>query len=320
MGNEVAPIVQFKRDVEMVVTRDLTMLDDRAKAKMMSAAVVAVTRDPELLQADRQSFMGALRMCAQHGVVPDGVEATLQVYNTEVRKGEWVKKVTYLPMIRGIINRVLRSSKVSLFYAEVVHEGEAFTLDTSRGDRRPSHALDHFSRKGPILGAYSVAKYADGTVDCEVVGMADLEKIRKVAKTQKVWDGWFAEKAKVAVMKRHAKRLPLSAEDLDFIINPGETDFDQRDVTPADTTQDRLLRVAQERRRASETQEPLLTGEVMDDAPAGPQFDATDIMEGSVEYVDGRKAAEAGMKESHNPFEANPEYSDWLAGYRSVRK
>ena len=37
MNNEtdrpISPIVQFKRDIEVVATRDLTMLDDKAKAR-----------------------------------------------------------------------------------------------------------------------------------------------------------------------------------------------------------------------------------------------------------------------------------------------
>jgi len=234
-----SPIVQFKRDMEAMVVRELDMLDDKAKSRMKSAAIVAVTKDPDLLMADRQSFMGAIRMCAQHGVTPDGNEATLQVYNTKVKlpdgREQWVKKVTYLPMVRGIVNRVERSGKIKPFYAEVVYEGEAFSIDTSHGDRRPVHAYDPMRRGADedIIGAYSVARYVDGVVDCEPMPRAEIEKVKASAKTKNVWDGWFSEKAKVAVMKRHSKRLPLSAEDMDFILNRDETDFDQpRDITP----------------------------------------------------------------------------------------
>lgn len=236
-GQVIHPMIAFKRDLEAMVMGELTMLDDTARARMKNAAVVAVTKDPELLGADRQSFMMAIRMCASHGVIPDGNEAVLQVYNTKIKrpdgKEDWVKKVTYLPMVRGIINRVQRSGKIRIFYAEIVCDGEEFRLDLSRGDRRPLHEFDPMRRSANIIGAYSVATYDDGTVDTEPMPRAEIDKVRNVAKTKNVWDGWFGEKAKVAVMKRHAKRLPLSAEDMDFIINREETDFSlAKDVTP----------------------------------------------------------------------------------------
>jgi recombination protein RecT len=301
--------------MELVATKDLTMLDDKAKARMQSAAVVAVTKDPDLLLADRQSFMSAIRQCAQHGVIPDGNECVLQVYNTKAKgpNGQeiWVKKVTYLPMIRGIINRVMKSGKVASFWAEVVHEGEEFTLDTSGGDRRPVHNLDHFNRKGKIIGAYSVAKFTNGVIDCEILDRSELEKISSVAKTKNVWEKWFSEKAKVAAMKRHSKRLPLSAEDMDFIQNRDETDFDQRDVTPTETTQERLTRIAAARAEPEE----VLTGEVID----GPEFDPDAVFPGDKAFTEGGKAHAAALRESHNPHMENPDYSNWLAGYRQAQ-
>ncbi|MFN7185460.1 MAG: recombinase RecT [Alphaproteobacteria bacterium] len=315
----VHPMTKFKRDMEAVATKDLTMLDDKAKARMQSAAVVAVTKDPDLLLADRQSFMSAIRQCAQHGVIPDGNEAVLQVYNTKTKgpNGQeiWVKKVTYLPMIRGIINRVLKSGKVISFWAEVVHEGEAFTLDTSQGDRRPVHALDHFNRKGRIVGAYSLAKFSNGVIDCEILDRSELDKIRAVAKTKNVWDQWFAEKAKVAAMKRHSKRLPLSAEDMDFIQNREETDFDQRDVTPPESTQERLTRIAAT--RTMPEPHDAITGEIME--PDGPEFDPDAVFPGDAAFTEGGKAHAAALRESHNPHAENPGYSNWLAGYRTAR-
>ena len=271
------PMVQFKRDMEAVVTRELDMLDDKAKSRMKSAMIVAVTKDPDLLLADRQSFFGAIRMCAQHGVTPDGNEATLQVYNTKAKDANgrevWVKKVTYLPMIRGIVNRVMRSGKIRLFYAEVVYGDETFVIDQSHGDRRAAHQFDPMRRgqDKDIVGAYSVAFYVDGTIDCEVMPRADIEKVKAAAKTKNVWDGWFSEKAKVAVMKRHSKRLPLSAEDMEFILNREETDFDQeaRDVTPQDRPQANLA-------------QRIARGPIEPEAPAvGPEF----AQDGEVEEI-----------------------------------
>lgn len=305
------PMVQFKHDLDAMVSKELDMLDEKARHRMRNAAIVAVTKDADLLIADRASFMMALRMCASHGVIPDGNEATLQTYNTKVKingKDEWIKKVTYLPMIRGIVNRVERSGKIKPFYAEVVYEGETFTIDISNGDRRPSHVYDPMRRgdDAMIVGAYSVARYSDGIVDCEVMPRADIEKVKAVAKTKNVWDGWYAEKAKVAVMKRHAKRLPLSAEDMEFILNREETDFDQtpRDVTPKAKTG--FAQMAEEARaKAIEKQE--------DETPLPDLTRATEAELVHVQEEQQQTAKDATQEVS--PPEGSPAYrAGWIMG------
>lgn len=316
------PIVQFKRDVEAMVMRELDMLDEKAKSRMKNAAVVAVTKDPELLLADRQSFMMAIRMCASHGVIPDGNEAVLQVYNTKV-KDQWVKKVTYLPMVRGIINRVLRSGKLKLFYAEVVCEGESFRLDLTHGDRRPVHEYDPMSRSDNVIGAYSVATYDDGTVDTEPMPRAELDKVRAVAKTKNVWDSWFTEKAKVAVMKRHSKRLPLSAEDMDFILNRDETDFDQpKDVTPADAGPRQNLA-----QRLAAPIEPEVEAEVATGAEDAvePHWTASVNMDGAfpgtAAWDAGVIAQQEGKAETDCPYDNDAQLAaDWLGGFRGAQE
>jgi recombination protein RecT len=335
------PMVQFKRDMEAVVARELDMLDDKAKSRMKSAAIVAVTKDPELLLADRQSFMGAIRMCAQHGVTPDGNEATLQVYNSKAKgpNGQeiWVKKVTYLPMIRGIVNRVMRSGKIRLFRAEVVYEGESFTIDQTNGFARPIHDFDPMRRgeDKDIIGAYSVAIYDDTTIDCEAMPRKEIEKVRASAKTKNVWDGWFSEKAKVAVMKRHSKRLPLSAEDMDFILNRDETDFDQspRDVTPEERPKGPNLAQRLAAQPAEVSHWKQVDGEILPDGEPTPPI-STDMtpahwtaaepegfFPGSDAFKQGANAAKDGILAEECPFDQGTEQAnDWLAGHYQCRR
>lgn len=342
-----APMVQFKRDLEAVVAREMDMLDDKAKSRMKNAMIVAVTKDPDLLLADRASIFMAARMCASHGVVPDGVEATIQTYNTKVKDANgrevWIKKATYLPMIRGIVNRVERSGKIKPFHAEVVYDGEAFTLDLSHGDRRPSHTFDPMRRgtDDKIVGAYSVARYSDGVVDCEVMPRAEIDKVMAVAKTKNVWTGWYSEKAKVAVMKRHAKRLPLSAEDMDFILNRDEADFDQaRDVTPQRQKDDpnlaQLIQKSAQRIQeiAPEATEAPVEAEVASDALTEPETQgatsdapyralAGNGAPGSAAWDHGVAAFEEGKPITDCPYdvpEAKGEAEDWCAAWVNAEK
>lgn len=317
-----SPVAQLRSDLKAALPT-FGLQDQKAQDRMSSVLMVAVERDNALLFADRQSLIAAVRQCANHGLVPDGNEAMLQVYNTKVKDANgrevWIKKVQYQPMVRGIINRVQKSGKIKTFWAEVVYRNEEFHIDASDGERRPIHTKASEFERGEdkdIIGAYSVAKFRDGTVDCEPMPLSEIQKVRAVAKTQKVWDGWFTEKAKVAVMRRHSKRLPLSAEDLDMILNRQEHDLEQpaiRDVTPEDRPN-----LAQ--RLQQQAEEPI-TGEILpDDEPetsSEPTFDEDAADPFSEAYDEGLKASQAGMKEKMNPHEPGTEdWNNWIGGFR----
>ena len=331
-----SPIVQFKKDLDAVVARELDMIDDDMRKRMRSVAVTAVSKDPELLMADRQSFMAEIRRAANYGILPDGVQATLQVYNTKVKvdgKETWVKKVTLLPMIRGIIERVMRSGKIKIFYAEVVYEGEAFTIDQTQGDRRPKHEFNPMQRgtDDQIIGAYSVATYLDGTVDTEPMPMTEIMKVRQVAKTKNVWDNWKSEKCKVAVMKRHSKRLPLSDRDLEFITNREETDFEQaRDVTPEPTKRTNLAQQMAAAQQIENTPDVPLDPSVDDKEPAliegtateahwTDEIDTAEAFPGDELFGEGAKAFQSGAPRTDCPHSDHEMAKQWLGGWDQAR-
>ena len=220
-----APIVEFKRQLDKVA-EELPSSPDFPIDKMKSVAVVAVSKAPDLMHADRASLFNAIRECASAGLLPDGNEATLQVYNTK-QGDEWIKKVQFMPMVRGILKRIRNSNKVKTIWAEVVREGEDFTLSFVGGERIINHEHNPMNRTGKIVGAYAVSALTNGATEIEVMNRDDLDRVRKSAKTQKVWEAWEAEKCKVAVLRRLSKRLPVASSDLNIIMGD-EHDFTQR--------------------------------------------------------------------------------------------
>jgi phage RecT family recombinase len=326
----VNPIKQFRADIKAALPT-LGLGDEKAQERMSSVLMIAVERDPALMFADRQSLISAVRQCANHGLVPDGNEATLQVYNTKVKVDgveKWIKKVQYQPMVRGIINRIIRSGKVLTIWAEVVYKGEEFSIDISQGDRRPKHNPDYFARSGDakdIIGVYSVAKLANGTVDCEPLPRSEIDKIRNVAKTTKIWDVWFTEKAKVGAIRRHSKRLPLSAEDMDFILNHQEHDLDEaRDVTPVNEPDMNLAqKLAQDGQQIEHMQEmPRADLDNAEDAElvdATPHWtmevDTSEAFPGDEAFDEGVKAFKAGLKRTQCPHSDHTVAAQWLGGY-----
>jgi recombination protein RecT len=293
------PLIQFRRDIKDALPT-FGLATEKEQERLSSVMMVAVDKDPGLLAANRASLIAAARKCASHGLLPDGNEAVLQVYNTQVSDNGttvWVQKVVYNPMVRGIIKRVLRSGDVHTFWAEVVYEGEEFNLDISQGDRRPTHTADYLNRKGDVVGAYAVAKMANGTIDTEVLTMAEIEKIKGVAKAKNVWANWFEEKAKVAALRRLSKRLKLSSEDMDAIMNPGESDFTQAEPeVPAEPAEPEM-NLAQRLKNGD-----VIDGEIiLEPDPASDAYNA---------------GVQAYIKGGDNPFEeGSQEWVSYVAGW-----
>lgn len=323
----VHPLAQFRKDIKAALPT-FGLSSEREQERMSSVLMVAIEKDPELLWADRQSLIAAVRQCANHGLVPDGNEATLQVYNSKVKvngQDQWIKKVQYQPMVRGIINRILRSGKVDTVWAEVVYKGEEFRIDISHGDRRPKHDPDFFNRGGDIVGVYAVAKLANGSIDCEPMRKDQIDRVRNVAKTKNVWDNWFEEKAKVAVLRRLSKRLPLSAEDMDMIMNREEHDLDApKDVTPSQMPEEgrqnlaKAIAAQKEEKAAPEPAEDA--GDTIDgEAREAPTIQ--DVIHGNpeheFEYAEGRTAQGSGIRYEDCPYEddKDPRRGLWKAGW-----
>lgn len=321
--NQRHPIAVLRSDIKAALPT-FGMPDQRSQERMSSVLMVAVEKDPQLINADRASLIAAVRQCAAHGLVPDGNEATLQVYNTKQKNGGWIQKVQYQPMVRGIINRVLNSGKVQSFWAELVYEGEEFSIDMSQGDRRPKHSPDYFNRDGNIIGVYAVAKMANGTVDCEPMTRKEIDKVRGVAKTQKVWDNWFEEKAKVAVMRRMSKRLPLSSEDMAMIMNEQEHDFDaQPQKAPESEKKQTLAQKLAEQAGGDHDETQTVDGRITDpdaveDAETVDEhkYDPEGVDPFTDEYAEGIEAFKAGKVERDCPHPVNTfEHNNWLGGW-----
>src|SRR5260370_23824313 len=80
--------VEFRRDLEQQMTNFKIMLPSNIPPeKFQRILITAVMQEPDLLYADRRSFLLAAQKCALDGLLPDAREAVLLVYpNTKVRR------------------------------------------------------------------------------------------------------------------------------------------------------------------------------------------------------------------------------------------
>ena len=220
--NAVAPITQFKQQLTAMSSQFGVALPSHIKPEKFQRVVLTVVQStPDLLEADRQSLFDSCIKCASDGLIPDGREAALTVFNTKVKRGgrdEWIKKVQYIPMLAGIQKRVRNSGLIDSIQAHVIYEKDTFEWEQGF-DERIVHKPFFPGDRGKPVGVYAIAKFKDGSRQFEVMDVAEIERIRAASKTGQYgpWKDWWAEMARKSVFKRLAKWLPLDA-DVDELI------------------------------------------------------------------------------------------------------
>ena len=104
-----------------------------------------------------------------------------------------------------------RSGKVTID-ADVVYERDEF--DYCRGlspniTHRPFYGGED---PGPIIGAYAIARYADGRGKFRFISRIEIDEARKRAQTDHVWSAFFSEMARKTAIRRLFKIIPKSPE------------------------------------------------------------------------------------------------------------
>lgn len=326
--NEVAtqkrhPITEFKDQLDKIhQVGELALPDTVPFKNFKNAAVVALTDNPDLLRCDRASVFKALRTLAAMGLVPDGKEAAVVAY---------AGKAQALPMVWGLVKIARNSGKISTFWADVVYDGETLEVWVEDGERKWNHVredgsrIDAMSRGGEIRGAYAVAKLIDGTVEFQPMSRQEIEKRRRASASQKndkpagVWQNWYDEQAKKTVIRNLAKRLPMSADDIERLMREDETNEPRfKDVTPEEPAPRKNLaqRLAEQEILPPEDAPqdddvPTLNGEVLDLSQAFP---------GSDDYDAGVKAYQAGEAWQTCPHsDDRAKATDWIGGYMAAK-
>lgn len=146
------------------------------------------------------------------------------------RDGKICLDVSYI----GLVELAIQSGSVRWVKAEIVRERDSFRL--TGFDRPPEHSFSPFSRdRGEPVGAYVVAKTADGDYLTDVMSTDEINAIRDRSSAWKAWVEkrrscpWvtdWTEMAKKTVVKRASKMWPKT-DRLDSAIHHLNTDGDE---------------------------------------------------------------------------------------------
>lgn len=253
--------------------------------KFTRVAMTAINSNPDLRQADKRSLFGAITKLAQDGLLPDGREAALVIFNTKNRSGGWDKKVQAMPMIAGVLKKIRQSGDVAKISAQVVHENDHFVVSYGFDEDVTHNPPPLDKPRGKPIGAYATAVLKDGSRLLEVMSLEEIEKVRSVSKSKDrgPWVDWWSEMARKTVMRRLSKRLPMSTDLEDEVFSRDETLAPEPrtiDHQPAEVAHVSRLEVLEQHIEEVEQVEPE-TGEIVTHTPEGR--DTPDMGEGFTE-------------------------------------
>lgn len=243
--------------------------------------LTAINQQPELAQADRRSLFNSCVKAATDGLMPDGREAALVIFNAKNKEtGQWDKKVQYMPMIAGVRKRMRNSGEVKSAESHVIYEKDQFSYELGDAPKIMHKPLMVGDRGKPI-GAYAVINLTNGEVLREVMSLQEIEATRAVsrAKDSGPWVTWWTEMARKAVLRRCAKAAPMSS-DLDDVLKRDEEM--EPDAAPMLDAGAMATRPTRQRQQHIEHQ------------PAAPQTAAAEPAEEPAHDADGVVTAEPG--------------------------
>lgn len=234
--------------------------------RLIKMALLAVNRQPDLLECTQESVISAVMQSAELGL---DIGGTLGDAYPVKFKNACVLIVGY----RGLAKLARQSGLVKRIEADVVRASDAFEI--RRGTVSSLTHVPALENRGEVVGAWALAELFDGGVQFEYLSREEIEKVRHTSRAPNslMWTTFFEEGAKKTAFRRLAKWLPLSSQDskhrplIDAIeaSDMGEFDFSgapqvivQQDDEPKAKAMARKIRAERERRaeQASEAGRP----------------------------------------------------------------
>ncbi|MDF3019344.1 MAG: RecT protein [Steroidobacteraceae bacterium] len=196
--------------------------------KFQRVVMTSLQSNPDLLKSDRRTLFMACTRAAQVGLLPDGREGAIVSFGNQAQ---------FMPMVAGIMKLVRNSGEISTWSVQAVFENDSF--DYELGDSERIVHKPAMRDRGALVGAYSIVTLKDGEKSREFMNVDEIEAIRKRSRSGNggPWKTDYSEMAKKTVVRRHAKRLPMST-DLDGALHEDDELFMPPTEQPAAPAQE----------------------------------------------------------------------------------
>jgi recombination protein RecT len=214
--NAPAKITNPSEAIAAAKQRFLSVMPQETFVKEANFALQIIQNNPKGWQnVDLVSIRSAVENIAFTGLT---LNPAMKLAYLIPRKGKAVLDPSYM----GLTKILTDSGSVKKLSAVVVYDDEKFEYNAStrmvvvHEQRYAETEKEHMARK--VVGAYSCATLADGSLDYEYMPAWELEKIKSKsdgANSQySPWqeNNWADEMRKKTVIKRHYKYLPKSEQ------------------------------------------------------------------------------------------------------------
>jgi recombination protein RecT len=227
--------------------------------RFVRVMMTAVQMTPALLNADRRTLFSSAMKASQMGLLPDGREGAIVTFKDLAQ---------FMPMVAGIMKMVRNSGEISTWSVQAVYENDAF--DFCLGDEEHITHKPALTNRGKIIAVYSIVSMKDGEKSREVMSVEDVNAIRARSRSGNSgpWVSDFAEMAKKTVVRRHAKRLPMST-DLDDVLRSDDEMF----LPPEQPAQ------PEQPEQPTPSKRPSRLAKVAEQAPPPPQHDDDGVID-----------------------------------------
>lgn len=173
--------------------------------RFAKVAMLALRKDPKLMACDQASIAECLIVSASLNLEPNTPQQLAYLI-------PYGKECTFIISYRGLVELARRSGQIADIYAEIVREGDIFN-EVKGLSRDITHIDGTDNRDAPIVKAYAVCHFINGTKTYETVDQSDVDRIIKNVKRGKagnIWDLWPEEMWKKTAIRRLCKYLPSS--------------------------------------------------------------------------------------------------------------
>jgi recombination protein RecT len=203
-------------------------------------AIQAIQANAELAACAPHTVQNAIINVAAVGLTlnPAYGYAYLVPESVKVKQGGqevWIKECKLRISFKGLIKVATDSGSIKWVRAEVACDGDGEEFEYSGLCEMPIHKIKTPFSRGKTIGVYCVAKTHDGDILTDIMGLADIEKIKAKAKTKNVWNEWPDEMAKKAIIKRASKQWPKTDRMEKVVELLNEQEGSEIDITPRAT-------------------------------------------------------------------------------------
>jgi len=170
-----------------VKTRLVAAVGDVMDAEQFISHALVSLQDPKLAKCSAKSKLDAMMNMAALGLLETLGQVRLSTYGYQLKA---------MPQWQGFKSVMERHPSILEVRADLVHSTDSFELVNGQ----PQHNYDPFDdgrtfdKPSDLRGGYLTIIYMDGRPPkYHFVSISKIEKNRKCAQTQKIWNSWYRE-------------------------------------------------------------------------------------------------------------------------------